>query len=175
MVGAMLLSGGIAQGTPTADQVVINENSTSLTATFNGSSSGVTITRLVPDEWLVEFPVGSGETTPGLVDWLEPGGNSANSVEAITGGASLLVQSDLGGISTGLANGATDTTDFKIFVGTTEETLDVTFNDNADVPDATSTLALLSFALCGLGILGKRCGVRIGLGWTEGDEGRLGY
>ena len=152
MAGAMLLSGGIAQGTPTADQVVITENSSTLTATFNGSSSGVTITPLVANEWLIEFPVGSGETTASLVDWLEPGGNSGNSVEAIVGGDSLLVQSDVGGISTGLANGTTDTTDFKIFVGEIEEPLDVTFNDNGDasVPDGTSTLALLSSSLGGL-------------------------
>jgi hypothetical protein len=134
--------GGIAQGQ--VQQLIITENSsTSLTATLNGVPQ--TVVKNGANKWLIETDGVVGEKL-----WKEPDEATFNSVQEQGGIISIVSDfSDPG--ATGLHNGTTDKTDFKI----NGAELDVTFNDGP-VPDTATTLSLLSLALAALGLAKRR-------------------
>jgi hypothetical protein len=58
---------------PTHNIVLTENSSTNLTATYDGSTTGVTVTFQAPNQWVVTFPatVNLGSTGRN-VDWIEP-------------------------------------------------------------------------------------------------------
>jgi hypothetical protein len=139
------------------NNIVITENSsTSLSATYNGLTTGVTITSGGTDFWTVTFPSTVNFSQNGGVNWLEPGsstlGNEVTFIGNITPRNKLSLFSDFtlaGTITTG--NGTTINN-----VGTDSAnggSISVTLNDNGDVttaPDTGSTLGLLSLSVVAL-------------------------
>jgi hypothetical protein len=137
-----------------ANELVITENSpTSLTVTYNGSASGITIDPILTDQWAVviptEFNFFNGAT------FKEPENSAtSNLVGSSAPSAGLLnVYSDIGGPGS-YGNGATvDNVGLDVFNGLP---INLTFNDQAQgvggekAPDTGSTLSLLVLALAGL-------------------------
>jgi hypothetical protein len=131
-----------------ADSIVITENSsTSLTVTFDGSTSGVNIFQSTPDQWRVIVPIpvlfGFFEGTPA---WVEPENSAlANVIDFFPKTNELIVFSDLN--SSGFAVLADETTR----VGVRSLSVSVTFDDDAadarTVPETGSTLTLLFLSL----------------------------
>ena len=131
------------------NNIVLTENSsTSLTATYNGSTSGVVVTNTSADNWIVRFPFGTSfnSVTGG---WMESA-NTGNRVAFDFMSDDLTVFSDVL-LTGGLNNGDTLTG-----VGTDINgvSIDATFTDNAatseGVPDSASTLGLLSLSAAAL-------------------------
>jgi hypothetical protein len=128
--------------------LVITENSsTSLTATLT-TSSGTTFLTVTPngaDNWFVALAGFAGNQT-----WTEPGAASVvNSVQGQPFSNRISIASDLGSVSSGLADGTMDTTSFTL----NGSPLSVTFFDKGDVataPDPGSTLGLLSLSVVAL-------------------------
>ena len=137
------------------NNIVITENSsTSLSATYDGSTTGVTVTFLGPDQWDVTFPSTVTFSQSGGVNWTEPENSSlGNEVTFFTRPTNELgVLSDFalaGVITTG--NGTTLNN-----VGNDSAnggSISATFNDNGDVatvPETGSTLGLLSLSVIAL-------------------------
>jgi len=137
--------------------IVLTENSpTSLTATYNGSTSGVTVTLFSPDNWSVSFP--SSVLLGHLgIQWLEPENSSLVNLWLSEGffedhRASISSEFPVDLNGTPLANGATFAD-----VGTDTsngESISATFHDNAATaeaaPDTGSTLELLALTLAAL-------------------------
>jgi len=135
------------------DSIVFTENSsTSLSVTFNGSTSGVTVTPGAPDNWTVVIPAvifpGSGGIAA-VFAWAEPGNVMVgNIIDFFAGSNEIRVSSDISGGAATFTNpnGSTITIEFP--------PLSMTFNDNArsepTVPDPASTLGLLFLSLAGL-------------------------
>jgi hypothetical protein len=152
---ALIFQSALAQN----HQVVFTENSsTSLSVTFDGSTTGITVTpEGLPDEWSVTLP---SEVTINIdaAGWVEPeNANLINLVLPLTGvnGFSVSVLSDNTNIlspQSPISNGGTIN---EFFLDTNDLTfVSATFQDNGDVaatvPDIGSTLRLLSFSLIGL-------------------------
>jgi len=143
-------------GASVINNIVLTENSsTSLTATYNGSTSGVTVTFNGPDTWIVTFPATVTFSLFGGVNWLEPGSSSlGNEVTFFTAPfsneLSIISDSDLIGATT-TGTGTTITN-----VGTdssNQASISATFIDNGDVaaaPDTGSTLGLLVLSVVAL-------------------------
>src|SRR5882762_5262791 len=136
---------------PIVNNIVITENSsTSLSATYNGLTTGVTVAFDGTDVWTVTFPSTVTFSLLGGVNWLEPGSSTlGNEVTFFRAGNGLGVVSD-----TSLIGATTTGNGTKIDnVGTDSSnggSISVTFNDNGDVasaPDTGSTLGLLSLAV----------------------------
>ncbi len=149
-----------------AHSFVLTENSsTSLTATYDGSTSGVTVVNNGPDFWTVTLPnfvtFGNGLSQ---TQWVEPDNSSLqNAVTSASSGPGLPTNFDFRsdipffvGFPTPLPNGST-VQDFG-FDTSDQASVSVTFTDNAAtaehpaVPDTGSTLGLLlvsSIALVG--------------------------
>ena len=140
------------------ENIVITENSsTSLTATLNGSSSGVTITPNGPDNWSITFPSHVFSLVTTSFFWGEPFffPSQVNSVAVGTVSDSLVIQSDIP--FNGDPRFLFDNGTVVLGVGTdlaTNENVNVQFIDNGDathgVPDIASTASLLSLSLIGL-------------------------
>jgi len=142
---------------PIVNNIVITENSsTSLSATYNGLTTGVTVAFDGTDVWTVTFPSTVTFSLLGGVNWLEPEnsslGNEVTFIGNINPRNKLGVLSDFtlaGAITTG--NGTTINN-----VGTDSAnggSISVTLNDNGDVataPDTGSTLGLLSLSVVAL-------------------------
>ena len=137
-----------------AHDIQITENSsTSLSATYDGSTTGVTVTFLGTDQWGVTFPSTVTFSLLGGVNWLEPGSSTlGNEVTFFRAGNGLGVVSD-----TSLFGSTTTGNGTKIDnVGTDSSnggSISATFHDNGDVaraPDAGSTVGLLFLALTAL-------------------------
>ena len=139
---------------PIVNNIVITENSsTSLSATYNGLTTGVTVAFDGTDVWTVTFPSTVTFSLLGGVNWLEPENSSlGNEVTFFRAGNGLGVVSDtslFGSTTTG--NGSTIAN-----VGTDSSnggSISVTFIDNGDVaaaPDTGSTLGLLSLSVVAL-------------------------
>lgn len=138
------------------NNIVLTENSsTSLSATYDGSTTGVTVTFLGPDQWSVTFPSTVTFSQFGGVNWLEPGSSTlGNEVTFFTSSPTneLSVTSDfaLAG-STTTGNGTTLNN-----VGTDSAnggSISATLNDNGDVatvPETGSTFGLLSLSVIAL-------------------------
>jgi hypothetical protein len=133
---------------PAPHSLVLTEtSSTTLTATYDGSALVVDVNYISTDHWgvTVGFPV----TFSGSPQWTEPDNSSFVNVLTTFGNNQLIVNSDFFPNSTvpladesTLANFGTDTRD--------GAPISVTFDDDGDiatVPDAGSTLALLSLSL----------------------------
>jgi hypothetical protein len=139
------------------NNIVITENSSSstgLSATYNGSTSGVSVSFNGPDSWNVTFPSTVTFSQSGGVNWLEPGsstlGNEVTFFTRPTNELGVLSDFTLAGATTA-GNGTTITN-----VGTDSAnggSISVTFNDNGDVatvPEPGSTFGLLSLSVIAL-------------------------
>jgi len=144
------------------NSIVITENSsTSLTVTYNGSTSGITITFIEGEEWVVFLPFAiTGGTA---ANWTEPEvGSLFNYAEFIGGSRNrLIVHSDaaLFGFPHQFPLGANGTpVDFGINLSD-NVAVQAVFNDNGDVaktPDTGTTFSLLGLSLMGLAFLRRK-------------------
>jgi len=124
-----------------------------LSATYDGSTTGVTVSFLGTDTWAVTFPSTVTFSLLGGVNWLEPENSTlGNEVTFFRAGNGLGVVSD-----TSLFGSTTTGNGTKIDnVGTDSSnggSISVTFIDNGDVaaaPDTGSTLGLLSLSVVAL-------------------------
>ena len=138
-----------AGAAPITHDLVLTENSsTSLTASYDGSTVGVSVIFISGDHWgvTVGFPV----TFSGSPQWTEPDDPSAFNVITLSGIANqFIVNSDFfSNSTTPLADGATFT-GFGIDARD-GASISVTFHDHGDVatvPETGSTISLLSLAL----------------------------
>ena len=140
----------------TTNTLVITENSsTSLSATYDGSTSGVTVTNNSPDHWMVTLP-STVQFSGSATDWAESeNANSTNGVvfEGVGRGPgnTFFVTSDDTTGSGGLASGT-----FVTVPGSDTSnggSISATMFDNSDVatvPDTGSTFALLFLSLVAL-------------------------
>jgi hypothetical protein len=138
--------------TPVPHQLVFTENPAGrLTVTFDGSSSGITVTPVSTDRWNVIIPVTA--TAPGAAQWIEPENSSLVNIPEEVATDTYLVRSDVSpqSFSTPVPNGTptsfgNDPSDGRPIIAT--------FHDNAArtevVPDTGSTFALLLLSLIGL-------------------------
>jgi len=145
------------------NNIVITENSsTSLTVTYNGSTSGVTVSFLssgkLGDVWKVTFPstvsFASVDNTGVIALWVEPEDSSqvnAGFFHPSSNVAFFFSDDSVDTNPTAVPNGTTVTN-----IGTDTSnggSISATFNDNGDVaraPDAGSTVGLLFLALTAL-------------------------
>ena len=128
------------------NSIVITENSsTSLTVTYNGSTSGITITFIESEEWVVFLPFAiTGGTA---ANWTEPEDSSLFNYAEFIGGSRnrLIVHSDaaLFGFPHQFPLGANGTpVDFGINLSD-NVAVQAVFNDNGDVaktPETGTTL-----------------------------------
>ena len=135
-----------------AHQLVFTENpaGSRLTVTFDGSSSGITVTQVTTDRWNVILPVTA--TPPGAAQWIEPENSSLVNIPEEVATDTYLVRSDVSpqSFSTPVPNGTptsfgNDPSDGVPIIAT--------FHDNAaptEVPDTGSTVALLLLSLIAL-------------------------
>ena len=146
---------GVPEGVPDHQLVLTENSSTSLTVTFDGSTSGITVAFISTDVWTVTvtFTVGSRG-----VQWTEPENSSLVNQLLSNGTTRFAVFSDSDPNSQfpTFANGAG--APFGTFSGDGGAII-ATFNDNGDVatvPDSGSTLSLLGFASLGLVALRRK-------------------
>ena len=144
------------------NSIVITENSsTSLTVTYNGSTSGITITFIEGEEWLVNLPFAVTNGT--AANWTEPEDSSLFNYAEFIGGSRnrLIVHSDaaLFGFPHQFPLGANGTpVDFGINLSD-NVAVQAVFNDNGDVaktPDTGTTFSLLGLSLMGLAFLRRK-------------------
>jgi hypothetical protein len=149
-LGIAITAALVAQPVFAVHQFVMIENSsTSLTATYDGSP--LTVTFVESDHWTITgFPL-LVVFNPGLLLWIEP----ENSDLFNSFGNGVVFSDGPGDI--GVPNG---TTIDKVGVdGSDSAPISATFFDNGDVagvPDAGSTLPLLGFASLGLAALRRK-------------------
>jgi hypothetical protein len=146
-------------GIPMDHQLVFTENSsTSLTVTFDGSTSGITVTESGPDRWTVALPF----VITGLhqAQWVEPeNSNAVNLVQDAgpAGNGFFRVFSGTGKAFLPLtANGMSVTFGTDASDGIA---IAATFNDNGDtdaVPDTGTTGSLLGLSLTGLAFFRRK-------------------
>jgi hypothetical protein len=142
-------------------QLVFTENSSSsLSVTFDGSATGITVMNTTPDNWAVNTSsLSFAEGTSFLAEWGEPEtAGSKNVIALFTGDTNnFSVSSETEGAST-VTNGFT-------YVGlltfiSDGVPVDVTFNDNGDttrgVPDTGTTASLFGLSLMGLAFLRRK-------------------
>ena len=144
------------------NSIVITENSsTSLTVTYNGSTSGITITFIEGEEWVVFLPFAiTGGTA---ANWTEPEDSSLFNYAEFIGGSRnrLIVHSDatLFGFPHQFPLGANGTpVDFGINLSD-NVAVQAVFNDNGDVaktPETGTTLSLFGLSLMGLTFLRRK-------------------
>jgi hypothetical protein len=143
---AVIAQSAFSQAAP--HQLVFTEtSSTSLTATYDGSTSGVSINFISTDHWgvTIGFPV----SFSGSPQWTEPEDPSFVNLLTTFGNNQIIVNSDF------FPRGSPTLADESIFANFGTDTRDgapisVTFDDDGDVPtlpDMGSTLALLSLSL----------------------------
>jgi hypothetical protein len=143
-----------AYGVP-SDQIVLTEkSSTSLSATFNGSTTGVTVFNTGPNSWEVNFSTKVLAT--GVVTWFEPENASLSNFVGDSGSNTLDVGSENSIFSPVNANRSTGSFGTNTVDG---HPLFITFNDNGDVaaaPDTGTTFSLFGFSLMGLAFLRRK-------------------
>ena len=137
--------------------IVLTEDSSGLTATYQGSSLGVTVTPNGADSWTVTFPSNVFFLTGSTRGWIE----GTTEYNTVTGSSSntLTVASDVSIIGLPPFPFLGDGQTFNDY-GTDTSTIpnadiDVKFSDNGDastsaVPDTGSTLGLLSLSVVAL-------------------------
>ena len=133
-------------------QLVFTENSSSsLSVTFDGSTTGISVFNQNADDWFVLFP--PTLIFAGSLDWIEPAENSSNSFFGGSGQAFVYSDNVIfpGAQPDGFTyvNAGTDTSD--------GVPIDVTFHDLGDtVPDTGTTCSLLGLSLMGLAFLRRK-------------------
>ena len=147
---------------PTPHELIFTEDSsTSLAVTFGGSTSGITITFIESEEWVVFLPFAiTGGTA---ANWTEPEDSSLFNYAEFIGGSRnrLIVHSDaaLFGFPHQFPLGANGTpVDFGINLSD-NVAVQAVFNDNGDVaktPDTGTTLSLFGLSLMGLTFLRRK-------------------
>jgi VPDSG-CTERM motif len=146
-------------GVAIVNNIVITENSnssTGLTATYNGSTSGVTVTFVSADHWTITFP-STVNLSPLGVDWVEPENTGLGNAVTAPALNFVNVLSDVTTTFSPVANGTT-----VMNVGTDFSnggTINATFNDNGDVaaaPDTGTTASLLGLSLTGLAFFRRK-------------------
>jgi hypothetical protein len=147
LVGAMLF-GGIAQGAVTLD--IIENSSSSLTASFNGTSiPAADIVLNSSDHWTITLPAGA--SVSGAATWAESG-TTLNEVDGNPALSTVSVISDESGTMPDDANGGIETAQFLNNFGP----MTVRFTDNGDgvVPEPSTLFAgallLLPFGISAL-------------------------
>jgi VPDSG-CTERM motif len=140
-------------------QLIITENSSSsLSVTFDGSTSGITVTDVRPDGWLVALPFVI--TSEPRDQWVEPeNSNQINIVEEFP----------VDSIFLNVFSDELNTTPFPVYgngssvpFGTDPSdgiAISATFNDNAataEVPDTGTTGSLFGLSLMGLVFLRRK-------------------
>ena len=135
-------------------------SSTNLTATYDGSTAGITVTPGInPDTWTVVLPSSAFILGFAGATWAEPEGPAFGNFVTAIGNNTLSVTSDVPTIAPPLANNAS------IFTNTfdTQDQLGIliAFHDVQDsavaVPEPGSTWALLALGLAIL-VVGRRLG-----------------
>jgi len=134
----------------TVNSLVLTENSsTSLTATYNGSS--LTVGFVSPDHWEIRFP-DTAAFSDVLVNWVEPENSSlGNVVFFVSEISSVIVSSDVSTAITPVANGTT--VNNVGFDFSNNENISATFFDKGDVaavPETGSPFGLLFLSLTAL-------------------------
>lgn len=149
-----------AYGVLVTDQIVLTENSpTSLSATLNGSTAGITITTPImgfPNVWYVTFSAVAFGPLTLQTDWIEPENASlGNIVTGFSATHRMTIVSDVGpNIALAVPNGSTVPFGNNLADG---HLLSVTFNDGgATVPDTGATLSLFGLSLMGLAFLRRK-------------------
>jgi len=153
-ITAILLSQPVRAGV--INNIVLTENSdTSLTATYNGSTSGVTVSSGV-HSWVITFPA-TVSFNDIFVVWVEPeNSGEVNAVEFLGGNVAQVLSEATTGIPS-VPNGTTITN-----VGTDSSnggSISVTFFDNGDTtrtPDTGTALSLFGLSLMGLALLRRK-------------------
>ena len=140
--------------------IFTEDSSTSLAVTFDGSTSGITITFIGDEEWLVDLPFALTDNT--AANWTEPEDSLFNYVEFMGGPRNrLIVHSDatLFGSPHSFPLGANGTAvDFGIDLSD-NVAVQAVFNDNGDVataPDTGTTASLFGLSLTGLAFLRRK-------------------
>ena len=141
--------------------IFTEDSSTSLAVTFDGSTSGITITFIGGEEWLVDLPFAVTANT--AANWTEPEDSSLfNYVEFIgTPRNRLIVHSDATrfGSPHEFPLGANGTSvNFGIDLSD-NVAVQAVFNDNGDVaktPDTGTTASLFGLSLMGLGFFRRK-------------------
>jgi hypothetical protein len=144
------------------NSIIITENSsTSLSATYRGSTTGVTVNFVGTDSWNVTFPSTVTFSLVGGVNWLEPENSSlGNEVTFFTPPYS----NELGVFSdytlTGTTTTGNGTTIYNVGTDSAHAgSISVTFNDSGDVataPDTGTTGSLFGLSLVGLAFLRRK-------------------
>jgi|SRR3954447_4487481 hypothetical protein len=136
---------------PTPHQIVFTENSsTSLLATYDGSTAGITISNIAPEQWDVEFPTSLVWLAPYTDVWSDEGvGENGYFANIVVFGSPVTIDSDRGiGLRPATPDG------FSINgVGTDSRdnvSISAIFHDNAAIAEAVpeaSTFALILLSL----------------------------
>lgn len=150
-----LMAQPVFGGAITHELIFTENSSTSLTVTFDGSTSGITVTPSVTDTWLVTLP---STVTGGNAFWTEPDNSNLFNFVSSNTTSQLLVRSDSEPNSgTGpLANGTS--TSFGVY-GADGAAIQAVFNDLGDVatiPDTGTTASLFGLSLTGLAFLRRK-------------------
>jgi hypothetical protein len=146
-----------AYGVSISDRIVLTENSsTSLSATFNGSTTGIFVSNTGPNSWEVNFFT-LKVLASGTVTWTDPDNPTLSNFVGDAGFSVLDVFSENSTFSPVNANGS------NVSFGTNTadgHALFVTFNDNGDVkataPDTGTTFSLFGLSLTGLAFLRRK-------------------
>ena len=141
------------------NNIVITENaSTSLTVTYNGSTSGVTVSFLssgkLGDAWKVTFPstvsFTSVNNTGVAAFWVEPENSSQLNAGFFHPSSNVaFIFSEHPAVTNPTVPNGTTVTDIGTDTGD-GGSISVTFNDKSDVPDTGSTLGLLFVSVIAL-------------------------
>jgi hypothetical protein len=149
-------------GLTTHDLVVTEISSTTLTATYDGSTSRVTVTPTLTDFWNVSVSSTLFDTTKFGTGWTEPDNNLFNTITSINdtlpagpSNFNLLSESSIAlhTLTNGdtLMNFGSDVLD--------GGTINLTFTDLGDVataPDTGTTASLFALSLTGLAFLRRK-------------------
>jgi VPDSG-CTERM motif len=147
-------------GVPDHQMVFTEHSSSSLTATYDGSSAGITVFPVAANDWIVNFTQQNLEFNNPLLLWLEPG--NANQVNELTAFLFpfITILSDFSATGTSAQpDGFTYVAvGFDVTTGSAVP-FDVTFHDLGDVaavPDTGTTGSLLGLSVMGLAFLRRK-------------------
>jgi hypothetical protein len=140
---------------PIHNIVLTEKSSTSLVATYDGSTTGVTVTFQAPDQWLVTFPTTvSFGSTGRNVDWIEPDNSSlGNAVSFFPEVSNVLGVSSDTGTSPSFSPTPDESTVNNVGSDSRGGSISANFDDDGDaraVPEAGSAFGLLFLSLAAL-------------------------
>ena len=155
-ITAALATQSVSAQIPPTHSIFLEENSpTSLTATYDGSTSGISVTNISQDAWSVTFSSNAIISQGSFDGWAEPGNSNTNNF-VFTPSQGLLSLSVVSDVS-GSASNADDSASPLVFGIDMRDSgkIFVTFDDDAaqregEVPDTGSTFVLLFLSLTAL-------------------------